>query len=344
MLREYTKTDSISKRESDQIFMQSRILILSRVLNPMFKNQFINQIEKDEYFEFFFATSLNLILTVLEKEYTLDSIICKENPSSIFQLIIEPFLKNIDDIVDLLFKQYETMIQFLDKNKIFFFVEKIVSIKSNIIKQGFQEQITIFIEKAAKRIVSVASNYLNEFVEFFHKLKPMQQQQLILSKSGQISEITIIFLTGFKKLCEYIKIVESILNHLGQKNWNYNLDSIPEHSEPFSTALYFQECLKSLMSGLMDISKLNKKIIIGDIFLLNNYNYLSKSIQAALSNLATEDTMIDLSEKIKYKTNVIITSWAPLTNILMNEKSSPRERYKVLYAKSNYYLEFCFGV
>ncbi|KAF9200335.1 exocyst complex component exo70 [Haplosporangium sp. Z 27] len=131
---------------------------------------------------------------------------------------------------------------------------------------------------------------MRTFIDFISDVRNQSNTKYqAMPLDGTVHQLTSDTLNYMKRLMSYQPIVESILNLIGDGNWNspeagasQNRRSQAAGKSGRSTALqhYFADVLEALVQNIESKSKFYKKgQSLTQLFLLNNYFYISKSVR-----------------------------------------------------------------
>ncbi|KAF9935090.1 Exocyst complex component 7 [Modicella reniformis] len=127
---------------------------------------------------------------------------------------------------------------------------------------------------------------MRTFIDFISDVRNQNNPKYqAMPLDGTVHQLTSDTLNYMKRLMNYQPSVESILNLIGDGNWNTPDAGASQPRRPRSgrnTALqnYFADVLEALVQNIEAKSKFYKKgQVLTQIFLLNNYFYISKSVR-----------------------------------------------------------------
>lgn len=158
---------------------------------------------------------------------------------------------------------------------------------------------------------------------------------LTASANATVFEQTSSLLNCLKRMLEYERIIEALLNRWSQQNWDGIVGPITVDSTVFAMALYYQDLLKGLEVAIEKYSHGYRRPITSVLFQLNNYNYILRTFKT--SNLAS---MVTIEAEQKYESivealvNEYLSSWYRMIALIedgtqRSASLSPRDRLKV---------------
>ncbi|KAF9939039.1 exocyst complex component exo70 [Mortierella alpina] len=143
---------------------------------------------------------------------------------------------------------------------------------------------------ALELLKSFKAAAMRTFIDFITDLRNQNNTKYqAMPLDGTVHQLTSDTLNYMKRLMSYQPMVESILNLLGDGNWNNPESTTPQtrrsqatRSSNRSSVLqhYFADVLEALVQNIDAKSKFYKKgQSLTQLFLLNNYFYISKSVR-----------------------------------------------------------------
>ncbi|KAF9986937.1 exocyst complex component exo70 [Mortierella antarctica] len=143
---------------------------------------------------------------------------------------------------------------------------------------------------ALELLKSYKAAAMRTFIDFITDLRNQNNTKYqAMPLDGTVHQLTSDTLNYMKRLMSYQPMVESILNLLGDGNWNNPESTTPQtrrsqatRSSNRSSVLqhYFADVLEALVQNIDAKSKFYKKgQSLTQLFLLNNYFYISKSVR-----------------------------------------------------------------
>ncbi|CAG8439218.1 7431_t:CDS:10 [Ambispora leptoticha] len=202
-------------------------------------------------------------------------------------------------------------------------------------------------------IHSLRGAALRSFPEFIEDIKIHSSKSTALPNDGTVHELTITTLQHMKRMTDYQDAVETMLQTLGDGNWN-SFEKEPNFSRDragrgalMGNAIvrhYFADCLETLSNSLDSKARTYKKAALTCIFLLNNYHYILKTIKAQFVLLVDKEVESKYEKLVKKYNDAYQDTWKPCINHLMdytyvrggtlkttlgsNDKQSVKERFK----------------
>lgn len=163
---------------------------------------------------------------------------------------------------------------------------------------------------------------------WFDKLKKtVQSGSFPLPENATVYEGTSLTFNCLKKLAEYDGISEAVLS---VNDDTVSCDSrFLQPDSVLSISFYIKDLMALSEESFVKCSKLYSRALKTDIFLLNNYNYMSKTVKlnsklAALIPVDVEERFDGNSKRI---VDVLVDSWNRLAAILVD--NNPKDGYKM---------------
>ncbi|KAG9322813.1 hypothetical protein KVV02_005561 [Mortierella alpina] len=143
---------------------------------------------------------------------------------------------------------------------------------------------------ALELLKSFKAAAMRTFIDFITDLRNQNNTKYqAMPLDGTVHQLTSDTLNYMKRLMSYQPMVESILNLLGDGNWNNPESATPQTRRSQATRSsnrnavlqhYFADVLEALVQNIDAKSKFYKKgQSLAQLFLLNNYFYISKSVR-----------------------------------------------------------------
>ncbi|KAF9279425.1 exocyst complex component exo70 [Mortierella alpina] len=142
---------------------------------------------------------------------------------------------------------------------------------------------------ALELLKSFKAAAMRTFIDFITDLRNQNNTKYqAMPLDGTVHQLTSDTLNYMKRLMSYQPMVESILNLLGDGNWNNPESATPQNRRSQATRSsrdsvlqhYFADVLEALVQNIDAKSKFYKKgQSLTQLFLLNNYFYISKSVR-----------------------------------------------------------------
>ncbi|KAJ1517540.1 Exocyst complex component 7 [Coelomomyces lativittatus] len=156
--------------------------------------------------------------------------------------------------------------------------------------------------------------------DFLDEIKHLSKGPI--PSDATVHESTTNAMVFLKKLLDYPDATESILQTIGESNWTTSNLEITEvqyvkNSNGVLVQKYFGMVLNILEVNLEAKAKQYKRPLFGALFLLNNMNYLNKSIRANSKSPPSLCERFDVALK-KYKEQFLDISFRPLLTHLMD--------------------------
>ncbi|KAG9284089.1 hypothetical protein G9A89_022863 [Geosiphon pyriformis] len=194
---------------------------------------------------------------------------------------------------------------------------------------------------------------MRSFPEFLEDIKAHPSKNSALPNDGTVHELTITTLQHMKRMTDYQETVETMLQTLGDGNWNTS-EKEPNFSRErvgrapiLGNAIvrhYFADCLEALSNSLDSKARTYKKPALTCIFLLNNYQYILKTIKSQFVLLVDKEIENKYERLVKKYNDAYQDTWKPCFSHLMDytyvrggtlkttlgstDKQSVKERFK----------------
>ncbi|KAL7752873.1 exocyst complex component exo70 [Sorochytrium milnesiophthora] len=160
--------------------------------------------------------------------------------------------------------------------------------------------------------------------EFMEEVKHSSPKTSTLPPDGTVHELTTNTLGFLRRLLDYPETTEMMLNSLGEATWSSSAtDYLASSAQGGSARLmrrYLVEVLNALESNLENKSRQYKKSVLTTLFMLNNYQYLLKTIlsHSRFSAMLGSDVEQRFEKQIKGYKNQYQDSWKPVIEHLMD--------------------------
>ncbi|KAF9897208.1 exocyst complex component exo70 [Lobosporangium transversale] len=143
---------------------------------------------------------------------------------------------------------------------------------------------------AAELLKTFKAAAMRTFIDFLADVRSQNNSKYqAMPLDGTVHQLTSDTLNYMKRLMNYQSMVESILNLIGDGNWNNSDAGAPQNRRPHAAGRsgrsavlqhYFADVLEALVQNIDAKSKFYKKSqSLTQLFLLNNYFYISKSVR-----------------------------------------------------------------
>lgn len=162
---------------------------------------------------------------------------------------------------------------------------------------------------------------------------------LTASANATVFEQTSSVLNCLKRMLEYERIIETLLNCWGQKDkWDGIIGPITSDTTVFAMALYYQDLLKGLEVLIEKYSHGYKRPMTSVLFQLNNYNYIVHTFKSsALASMVTMEAERKYESIVEALVNEYLLGWKHLISLIEDGSQrsvglAPRDRLKVWWA------------
>jgi exocyst complex component 7 len=140
-------------------------------------------------------------------------------------------------------------------------------------------------------MANAATTVLCYFKDFYEEFKSEQdtKKQPTLSMDGTVHENTSTTMNAVKKICEYSESIQFMIESSQSTNLGFPSNTVKE---------YTNKILDSLLIDIEVKAKNYKKPVLSYLFVLNNVNYIFKSIKGTVLNDIVDAQTIDNIDKI----------------------------------------------
>jgi hypothetical protein len=158
---------------------------------------------------------------------------------------------------------------------------------------------------------------------------------LTASANATVFEQTSSLLNCLRRMLEYERIIEPLLNRWSQPTWDGIIGPITTESQVFAMALYYQDLLKGLEVAIEKYSHGYRKTIVSVLFQLNNYNYILRTFKSSnLATMVTEESEQKYEEIVMALVKEYMNSWKHVMSLIQENSPrsmgvAPRERLKL---------------
>lgn len=149
-----------------------------------------------------------------------------------------------------------------------------------------------------------------------------------------------ILLNTLKRLLEYDRVIEALLNRWSSDNWDGLIGPIGAASEGqnFAIALFCQDSFKGLEARLDRLARSYKRPLQSQLFQLNNYNYILRTLRSSrLAQLVPLEVLQKYEQVVDMLSKEFLALWAHVGGCLADTpvatgrggSVAPRDRLKM---------------
>lgn len=156
-----------------------------------------------------------------------------------------------------------------------------------------------------------------------------------VSANATVFEHTSSVLNCLKRMLDYERIIEALLNRWAQQDWDGIVGAINTEYQVFAMALYYQDLLKGLEVMIEKYSHGYKRTMTSVLFQLNNYAYIVRTFKtSSLSSMVTIESEKKYESIVEALVKEYLLGWRHLIALIEEGATrsaglTPRDRLKV---------------
>ncbi|KAI8618061.1 Cullin repeat-like-containing domain protein [Chytriomyces sp. MP71] len=247
--------------------------------------------------------------------------LCKNEKALIQKLIIKPqaqtcFLQTITSATEKFTETGESLVSRVKRSVVkreYTDLYMLIDVSANLADHLKQyDHIVAYAGNKGAELSELVSNskitIMFFFRDFTEELKQPETPKSILPVDGTVHEIASITLNIIRRLIEF----EPSINQMLTEGWGANLSAS-------TLKALVKELLHLLYVNLENKSKIYKRAILGNVFLINNYNYIMKQIKLIGSEAVGAECEVEFEKGFNKQKEAYKGSWTPCYQVLMEQ-------------------------
>ncbi|RKP26698.1 Cullin repeat-like-containing domain protein, partial [Syncephalis pseudoplumigaleata] len=178
--------------------------------------------------------------------------------------------------------------------------------------------------KVAELQKTARASVITFFPEFLEGIRAAGNRPTPLADDGTVHEFTTETLNSLKRLLEFGDRVEQMLTTLGSGNWNLQTKTHTKNMAnvgivgSYVHARCLVDIIDTLVASLEQLARTYGKRTLSAIFLMNNYQYIYKMVEASFQDWMGPSEVQKYEQLVKQQREVYQASWKPVIGILMD--------------------------
>ncbi|KAI8901620.1 Cullin repeat-like-containing domain protein [Globomyces pollinis-pini] len=269
----------------------------------------------------------NSLLSFLQAEYTVATdVVPKQHVVNAYTLTITPAVDAFLECTETLLNRVKKSLQKRDANDLYMLIDIYEGLHNLTVNQDL---LLAHCGKKGFEIRSIFSTFATTIVTYFKeyyeelKIDPDSKKSHVLSQDGTVHETTSMTMNAVRRIHDNVDAIKLILD---TNKGIYSIFPCKSISD------YIHQLIDLLMSDLENKSKSYKKPVLAALFMLNNANYIIKSVKGTpLYDLLDQNVIGNIDRTMKKQLENYRGTWVPLIEHLMdNAKINDGKIEKVL--------------